>query len=177
VTIEMEVGTMARAALVAYATKNGSTREVAETIAQTLEGQGFAVDTLPAAQVEELGGYDAVVVGGSIYMGRWHRDALALLEREQAALAELPLAVFALGSRTAEEPDLADCRAQLERNLAKLPGVHPCATAVFGSVIDPAKLRFPLNRLPASDARDWDVIRAWARALQAPFAAREQLRH
>lgn len=168
---------MTRVALVAYATKNGSTREVAETIAQTLVEQGFAVETLPAEQVEGLEGYDAVVVGGSIYMGRWHREALALLEREQAALAELPLAVFALGSKTAEEPDLADCRAQLEQNLAKLPGVHPCAIAAFGGVIDPAKLHFPLNHLPASDARDWDVIRTWARALQAPFAARELLRH
>jgi menaquinone-dependent protoporphyrinogen oxidase len=168
---------MARTVLVAYATKNGSTGEVAEEIARTLEEQGFAVDVVPASEVEGLADYNAVVVGGSIYMGRWHRDALALLEREQSELEGLPLAVFALGSKTAEERDLADSRAQLERNLKKLPGVHPCATAVFGGVIDPAKLHFPLNRLPASDARDWDVIRTWARALGAPFAARELLRH
>jgi menaquinone-dependent protoporphyrinogen oxidase len=166
---------MARTVLVAYATKNGSTREVAEMIGQTLEEQGFAVDVASAAQVDSLAGYDAVVVGGSIYIGRWHRDALALLEREQSALEELPLAVFALGPKTAEEHDLADSRAQLERNLEKLPGVHPCAIAVFGGVVDPAKLHFPLNRLPASDARIWDVIRAWARALEAPFAARALL--
>lgn len=34
--------------------------------------------------------------------------------------------------------------------------------AVFGGVVEPSKLHFPLNRMPASDARDWSVIEAWA---------------
>jgi hypothetical protein len=34
--------------------------------------------------------------------------------------------------------------------------------AIFGGVVDPAKLRFPFSRLPASDARDWDAIHGFA---------------
>jgi menaquinone-dependent protoporphyrinogen oxidase len=29
----------------------------------------------PAHEVAGAGGYDAVVLGGALYMGRWHADA------------------------------------------------------------------------------------------------------
>jgi menaquinone-dependent protoporphyrinogen oxidase len=61
-----------------------------------------------------------------------------------------------------EEHDAEESRSQLVKALAKVPEVDPSAVAVFGGVIDPHVLRFPLNRLPASDARDWDAIRSWA---------------
>ena len=28
--------------------------------------------------------------------------------------------------------------------------------------MDPGKLRFPFDRMPATDARDWTAIRTWA---------------
>ena len=71
------------------------------------------------------------------------------------------MTVFALGPQTAEPQDLAKSRAQLDKALQKVPEVEPRSIAVFGGVIDPAKLRFPLNRMPASDARDWNAIEAW----------------
>ena len=72
------------------------------------------------------------------------------------------MAVFALGPKTAEPKDLAESRAQLEKALQKAPEVVPSLVAVFGGVIDPTTLRFPLSRMPASDARDWEAIDAWA---------------
>jgi menaquinone-dependent protoporphyrinogen oxidase len=64
--------------LVAYATKHGSTREVAEAIAARLRENGLDADLRCAADVEAVDDYASVVVGGSIYMGRWHGDARAL---------------------------------------------------------------------------------------------------
>ncbi len=58
--------------LVAYATKRGSTREVAESVAETLRERGFAVDLQPAATIDGLGPYDGVVLGTALYMGRPH---------------------------------------------------------------------------------------------------------
>jgi menaquinone-dependent protoporphyrinogen oxidase len=69
--------------------------------------------------------------------------------------------VFALGPKTAEPEDLAQSRAQLGKALQKVPEVKPRSIAVFGGALDPSKLRFPLNRIPASDARDWNAIEAW----------------
>jgi menaquinone-dependent protoporphyrinogen oxidase len=62
---------------------------------------------------------------------------------------------------------------QLDKALQKTPAVEPRAIAVFGGVIDPAKLRFPLNRMPASDARDWDAIEAWADEVGTVLEPRE----
>ncbi len=148
--------------LVAYATKRGSTREVAESIAETLAASGHEVDVRAAADVCDLGGYDGVVLGGALYMGRWHGDAVGFLERHRHPLATIPIAVFAIGPHTLAHADVAGSRAQLDRALAKVSDVSPSTVAIFGGVVDPTTLRFPLSRMHASDARDWEAIAAWA---------------
>jgi menaquinone-dependent protoporphyrinogen oxidase len=158
--------------LVAYATKHGSTREVAETVSGILRARGLDVQLLPAAEVDSLASYDAVVLGAALYMGRLHGEARRLLDRHRQALAGMPVAVFAMGPKSLEDADVAGARIQLERGLARVAEVEPVSTAIFGGVIDPPKLRFPLNRLPASDARDWDVIRAWANEVATSIVGR-----
>jgi menaquinone-dependent protoporphyrinogen oxidase len=155
--------------LVAYGTKHGSTREVAETVAATIARCGLEVETRPAGQVDDLSPYGGVVVGGAIYMGRWHPEAAGFLERHRRALAALPVAVFGMGPRTLKAEEVASSRAQIEKSLARVPEVEPLTIAVFGGVIDPRTLRFPFTRLPASDARDWDAIRDWAFDVAAAF--------
>jgi menaquinone-dependent protoporphyrinogen oxidase len=155
--------------LVVYATKHGSTREVAEAVAERLAARGIVVFVRPAADVTGLEGYDCIVLGSAIYMGRLHGDAHLFLRRHRRELALRPLAVFAMGPRTLDDDELAGSRRQLEAALAKEPGVAPSASAVFGGVFDPAQHRFPLNRMPASDARDWAAIRAWSDEVASSF--------
>jgi menaquinone-dependent protoporphyrinogen oxidase len=157
--------------ILAYATNRGSTREVADAVATTLRDRGLHVDVRPASEVADLSAYDAVVVGTAIYMGRLHGDARKLLKRRDA-LAARPFAIFAMGPRTLSDDDVADARKQLEKSLEHA-SVLPDAAAIFGGVIDPAKLSFPLNRLPASDARDWDAIDAWAEGVAAKISAKD----
>ena len=57
---------MAGSILITYATKHGSTREVADSLAAAVREHDLDVTTLPAAQVEDLSPYDGVVVGGSL---------------------------------------------------------------------------------------------------------------
>ena len=148
--------------LIAYATKHGSTQEVAEAIAVALRADGHCVDVASAGDVADVSRYGIVVVGGALYMGRWSHDAVAFLKQHQAALRHQPLAVFAMGPKTLAETDVASSRAQLDHALAGFPKLEPASVAIFGGVVDPSKLHFPLNRMPASDARDWSAIEAWA---------------
>jgi menaquinone-dependent protoporphyrinogen oxidase len=148
--------------LVAYATRRGSTREVADALAARLRELGHTVEVRPAEHVEDVERYGAVVLGGALYTGRLHRDARQFLKRHRTLLAERPLAVFALGPATLSEEDVAGSRRQLDRALARVPDLHPAAVAIFGGVVDPAKLPFPFSNMNASDARDWDAIEAWA---------------
>src|SRR5437763_12175492 len=103
--------------LVAHASKRGSTEEVAAFVGTRLRECGLVADVRRAAEVEDLAFYDGVVLGGSLYLGRWHDDARAFLSRFGTALADRPLAVFALGPKSASPDDLAGSRAQLDRAL------------------------------------------------------------
>ena len=155
--------------LVAYATKHGSTRAIADAVTAGLRERGLAADSLPAAQVDDVGTYSGVVIGGALYMGRWHRDAVDFVRRHSSALSLVPVAVFAMGPRTLAPAEVEQSRAQLARALARTGALAPFAVAIFGGVIDPKKLRFPLSRMPASDARDWDAIQRWIDELAATF--------
>jgi menaquinone-dependent protoporphyrinogen oxidase len=86
--------------LMAYATKNGSTRQVAESITAALREAGAQVTAPPARAVREsVSGYDLIVLGAPLYSGRWHRDAHRFLKRHQRELAAVPVAVFGMGPR------------------------------------------------------------------------------
>jgi menaquinone-dependent protoporphyrinogen oxidase len=148
--------------LVAYATKHGSTAEVAGDIAEELRARGLEVEVAAARDVDDLDGYSGVVVGGAIYMGRWHHDARRFLGRNRRALADVPVAVFGMGPLTTSDDDVEQARRQLDRALAGLHGLRPAKVAIFGGVVEPSKLRFPFNRMEATDARDAEAIRAWA---------------
>jgi menaquinone-dependent protoporphyrinogen oxidase len=159
---------MADPILVAYASKYGSTQEVAESIAGALRSQMLHAEVRPAADVEELGGYGGVVLGGGIYMGRWHRDARRFVKRFEHELDALPVALFALGPVDDDPKHVASSEKQFRAALDKLP-VEPFETHLFGGAIDPQKLRFPFNHMPAADVRDWDEVRAWAGKLAVRF--------
>jgi menaquinone-dependent protoporphyrinogen oxidase len=155
--------------LVAYGSTHGSTKEVASAIAATLAEEGLVVGLLPAAEVHDVARYDGVVLGGAIYMGRLHKDVRRMLKRFREELAEVPVAVFAMGPKTAGPEDLEAAGKQLSAGLAKVPELRPLSMAVFGGVVRPEELHFPLSRLPASDARDWDAIEEWGREVAASF--------
>lgn len=154
--------------LVGYATRYGSTQEVAEAIAATLREGGLEVDLQPLRAVRTLAAYRAAVLGAPLYMFHWHKDALNFLSRHREALTGQPVAIFALGPFHADEKELKDARGQLDKELAKFTWLTPAAIEIFGGKFDPQKLSFPYNLLPAlknmppSDARDWPAIRAWA---------------
>jgi menaquinone-dependent protoporphyrinogen oxidase len=162
---------MPTTALVAFATRYGSTQEVAEAIAATLRDRRLAADLQPLREVRTLAGYSAVVLGAPLFMFHWHRDALRFLSRYRKALLERPVAVFALGPvhDPHDDQEWQNSRAQLDKELVKFPWFKPIALELFGGKYDPEALRFPYSALavkePASDIRDWNAIRAWASRL------------
>lgn len=162
---------MSASILVGYATRYGSTQEVAEMVAATLREEGLAVVCQPMKAVKSLEGYGGVVVGAPLYMFRWHKDAKRFLSRHRQALTVRPAAVFALGPFHADAKEFQDARGQLDKELLEFPWFAPVAIEIFGGKFDPTALRFPYNlipalkQMPASDIRDWTAIRAWANGL------------
>jgi menaquinone-dependent protoporphyrinogen oxidase len=79
--------------LVTYTSMAGSTAEVAQTIAAELTHSHLQVDLRPLAELNNLAGYDAVVLGAPMIMG-WHRHALRFLKQHRPTLQHIPLALF-----------------------------------------------------------------------------------
>jgi menaquinone-dependent protoporphyrinogen oxidase len=166
---------MATKILVAYATVYGSTREVAEAVADTLREGALEVDLQPAGRVGGLADYAAVVLGAPLYIGHWHKEARAFLAKHREALAERPVALFALGPTGVggEADEWQGAREALNADLAQHPWLRPLVVEVFGGKYDPARLSLlhrllgllpasPLHNAPANDLRDREAIRSYA---------------
>ena len=156
--------------LVTYATRAGSTAEVAAAIAETLAARGYAVDVKPVKEKPQLTGYSAVVLGSAIRMGNWLPEAVDFVKANQAALNALPTALF-----TVHMLNTGDDEASRAARAAYLDAVRPLLngveTAYFEGKMYYRQLSF-LDRTVAkmvksaeADHRDWIGIRQWANAI------------
>jgi menaquinone-dependent protoporphyrinogen oxidase len=157
--------------LVAYASKHGSTAEIAEAVAAAIREAGHDADCLEAGSVKKLEGYDAVVLGSAVYIKRWRGDAKHFLRRHAKTLEGMPFWVFSsgpTGDPADDDPDWLEPPKLMER--AEELGVRE--HVVFGgraSTEGGPMMRSMAEKLPEEfrDRRDWDAIRAWAAGIAA----------
>ena len=175
--------------LVAYASRHGATQGIAERIADTIARRGFDVVLRPVGAVDDVAGYDAVVIGSGAYVGRWLGEAASFVRANTGTLARRPVWLFSSGPTgapaapaggdplaTAAPKEFAEFSASL----------HPRGAQVFFGAYDPdaAPVGFaeramkgfmrvmPAIRgaLPAGDFRDWPAIDAWAEGIATELA-------
>ena len=159
------------AVLVAYASKHGSTAEIAEAIAAELRERGLGADCLEAGEASDLAGYDAVVLGSAVYMRRWQGDARHFLRKHSKDLADRPFWVFSSGPTGDPAEDDAAWE-EPRRTIAKAEKLGARDHVVFGGRISPESGRMAkamAENTPEEfrDRRDWDEIRAWAAGIAA----------
>jgi menaquinone-dependent protoporphyrinogen oxidase len=171
VEVEMQV-------LVAYASRHGATRGIAERVAATLERNGIRTTLQPAGDVRSVKDYDAVVVGGAAYAFHWLKEATGLVRRHRDTLAVRPVWLFSSGplGTDAVDKDGRDVRETTRPSeFAELEAaIHPRDTRVFFGAWDPTAKPVGLmermmrlmpaarNALPTGDFRDWADIEGWA---------------
>ncbi|WP_405640356.1 flavodoxin domain-containing protein [Streptomyces sp. NBC_00019] len=162
--------------LVAYGTTNGSTARIAETIAEVLCKEGLTAEARPARSVAGVEQYDAVVIGGSLYAGRWHKDARRFVRRHRRALAERPLRFFSSGPLDASAA---------ERDIPPVPGVQRAMTRLdadehvtFGGCLEEGAKGFVARMILRSgkggDFRDFARIEAWAARVAGELTERRR---
>jgi menaquinone-dependent protoporphyrinogen oxidase len=155
--------------LVAYASKKGSTAEIAQAIGKELQTSGHTADVIEIAKGASPAGHDAIVIGGPMYMGKI--DSVGkFVKRHSPELARVPVAGFVVClAAAAKDPEgIAWAEKALQRALDPL---KPVAVTVFAGRLDPEKLswfqRWITKKVnsPVGDFRDWTAIAAWARDL------------
>jgi menaquinone-dependent protoporphyrinogen oxidase len=167
---------MSEKILVTYASRTGSTVEVAEAIGKTLSEDGAGVDVLPMQDVPDLAPYRAVVAGSAIQNKQWLPEAVQFIQTNKAALSQKPFAAFlvcmTLAMKNAEQyrPFVKDFLVPV-RSLVK-----PVSEGLFAGVLDISKVPSASDRFKfrisvllgvwkEGDHRDWNAIRAWAAGL------------
>jgi menaquinone-dependent protoporphyrinogen oxidase len=160
-------------ALVAVASRHNSTRELAEAIAGELRASGLDADLRAADAVLDISGYDAVVLGSGVYMGRWLPAARRFAELHGPALREVPVWLFSSGPIGAEDPkppgDPAGIPELLEATCAR-------GHIIFAGKLDKRslglaeRLMVRVVHAPEGDFRDWDAVRNWARSIPSSLA-------
>jgi len=166
---------MAGKILVAYASRKGSTEEIARAIAKELEAAGatVAVAEMRTASVPE--DVRAVVIGAPVYTGHIVGEVAAFVAKNRLRLEKVPVAAFAVGIAP-EEPKAGPVEMILEELRKALAPIQPVAVTMFAGKLDPARMSFvertmtKMLKVPTGDFRDWEAIRAWAKGL--PFGLR-----
>jgi menaquinone-dependent protoporphyrinogen oxidase len=162
--------------LIAYASKAGSTAEVAAFIGERLAKRGRAVDVRRAGNVRSLEGYGTVIVGSAIRAGQWLSEASGFVKTHRMGLATRRTAFFTL-CMTLQE-DTPRSRETVAAYLKPVRQVlEPDEVAFFAGKMDYRRLalvpRLIVKRIkvPEGDFRNWEAIGAWADGLcERPLA-------
>ncbi len=162
--------------LVTYASRLGSTAEVAEAIGQTLREGGATVDVIRMQDVADLTPYHAVVAGSAIRGNRWLPEAMHFMQKHQATLRQKPFAAF-LVCLTLAMKNGESYRRHVATFLDPVRALaKPVSEGLFAGVLNIGKIESFSNRLKfhlsvmfgvwtEGDHRDWPAIREWAVSL------------
>jgi menaquinone-dependent protoporphyrinogen oxidase len=161
--------------LVTFATRAGSTYEIAARVAEVLRGAGAIVEVKPVAAVHEVKDYDAVVVGSAIRMGHWLPEAVRFVETNRESLSRIPTAYFLVSGLLRN--DTPEMWRQVLAFLDPVRALHePVSIGLFAGRLDYSTIDGPDRSIAEAvssaegDWRNWEAIGEWAHNLQSVLA-------
>lgn len=150
--------------LVAYGSKMGGTKGLAEMVGSALTDLGHDADVVSAGDVADVRPYDAVIVGGAVYyFVSWHKDARSFIKRHLAQLRQRPVWLFSSGplDDSASEKDIPPIK-----SVGKLmERIEARGHITFGG-----RLEEESRGLPVGDWRNEEQVRQWAKRIDSEIA-------
>ncbi len=166
--------------LVAYASKAGSTKGIAEFIGDKLRERGIQAEVQEVGSVRDPENYGAFVIGSAVYTGHWVKEAKQFVLRNRNLLSGRPVWLFSSGptgpqTKDPKGRDLRELSGPTEIGELK-EAAHPREHRVFFGALFGDRLggavgfTYRLMRrsktvaesMPDGDYRDWKDIETWA---------------
>jgi menaquinone-dependent protoporphyrinogen oxidase len=163
--------------LVTYASRSGSTAEIAEAIRKALTNSEIQVDVLPMQDVQDLSPDQAVIAGSAIRGARWLPEAMQFIRMHQSTLRHKPFAMFTV-CITLAMLNGEQYRSAVTNWTAPIRAlVRPLSEGLFAGMLDftrlptnweTLKLRatVAMGIFPRGDHRNWNAVRDWAESLK-----------
>jgi menaquinone-dependent protoporphyrinogen oxidase len=156
--------------LIAVAGRHGSTREIADVIAQEMRDSGHEVDVRKPEDCDEVDQYDAVIAGSAVHMGSWMPEAKRFIDRHHVRLTTVPVWLFSSGPLGHDHPQPESDPLHLDEMMEL---THARGHQIFAGRLDKSslglgeRLMVKMVKAPEGDFRNWDAIRRWARDIAA----------
>ncbi len=175
--------------LIAFATKHGSTKGIADFIGEKLRRRGAQVDVIEVDRVQNVRDYDAFVIGSAVYGQHWIKEATKFASRNKSILSTRPVWLFSSGpvGKERKDPkgrDVLDPLVSGPKELEELrQDLHPRDHQIFFGALDGTKLGFIYRQirksatirasLPEGDFREWGEIEAWSNSIASSLEQEE----
>jgi menaquinone-dependent protoporphyrinogen oxidase len=148
--------------LVVYGSSRGGTAGLAHLVAEAFVARGLVADVGDVNEVDGIDGYDAVIVGGALYSGRWHADATWFVERNLADLRAVQVWFFSSGPLDTSARSGALAPVAQVQDLARRADIRGHMT--FGGYLEAKSSRFLSSLLSwgkPGDYRDPQHVNEW----------------
>ena len=139
--------------LIPYGTTDGLTAKISEFVADVIRGHGHKADALDikGSMAPKPDGYDAVIVGASIHMGKHEDYVLDFVRENRDALERPPSAFFSMSMAAHDNPEEAE--GYIEEFVRKT-GWRPARVGLFGGALLYTHYGFIKRHLMKKIARD-----------------------
>ena len=120
--------------LIPYGTTEGLTARISEYVAEMIRGHGYKADTedIKGSGATELEGYDAVIGGASIHMGKHEDYVLDFVRENRDALERLPSAFFSVSM--AAHDNMEEAEGYIDE-FVRETGWRPAKVGLFGGAL------------------------------------------
>lgn len=164
---------MQKKILIAYASRTGSTAEVAEKIGHILKDLGAVVDIKSVKDISDVSHYDGIIIGSAVRINKLLPEVIKFSKRFCKEFNNIPIAYFIVCGTMKEDNE--NNRKLAESYLKPLCEVkEPVMAGLFAGRIDSSKLS-PLwrmlikGKIEEGDFRDWNLIIDWAKKVANVF--------
>ena len=139
--------------LVPYGTTEGLTARISEYVADVARSHGHEAETvnIKDSETPKPDGYDAVIVGASIHMGKHESYVLDFVRKNRDVLERLPSAFFSVSMAAHDNPEEAEGYIE---EFERESGWRPVRVGLFGGALLYTHYGFIKRHLMKKIARD-----------------------